>query len=223
MYGIESMYALPTPRFGTRKTSPPCSSTIVGVSSVELSTMRICAVTPARWMPSLHHSMNSPTVISSFIAGITMLNSTSSGVASCGRTCSIAPALFWTTDRCSTCITVGSNESKSAEASLWALFFEIERAFFEGVRVTNHQNGNKTEHAPEDHAVLLDGISINDRPRIHKHDLQVEQNEEHCHNIELNTEAWLPLSLRNHPAFICGIFRSRASSAFADKDTDEQC
>ena len=44
--------------------------------------MRICPDTPARSMPSLHHSMNSPTVISSFIAGMTMLNSTSSGVVS---------------------------------------------------------------------------------------------------------------------------------------------
>src|SRR6185436_2473684 len=146
MYGSESRYALPTPRFGTRKTSPPCSSTIFGVLSVELSTMRICAVTPARSMPSLHHSINSPTVISSFIAGITMLNSTSSAVVPCGRTCWIALASFLA-DRCSTCITVGCNQSETAEARPLGLFFEIERAFFEGVHVANHQDRNKAEHA----------------------------------------------------------------------------
>src|SRR4029079_29658 len=179
------------------------------------------AVTPARSMPSLHHSMNSPTVISSFIAGMTMLNSTSSGVVSCGRTCSITPALF-SADRCSTCITVGSNESEAAEARLGALFSEVERAFFKGVHVANHQDRNKTQHAPKDRAALLDRIAVNDRPRIKKHDLEVEQDEEHCHNIELNAEARLRFALRNHPAFICGVFRSRASSAFAYEDAEEQ-
>src|SRR4051812_46935755 len=216
------MYALPTPRFGTRKTSPPCSSTIFGVLSVELSTMRICAVTAARSMPSLHHSMNSPTVISSFIAGMTMLNSTSSGVVPCGRTCWIASALF-SVDRCSTCITVGSNESETAEARLGGLFSEVERAFFEGVHVANHQDRNKAEHAPEDRTALLDRIPVNDRPRIHKHDLQVEQDEEHCYHIELHAETLLPSTLWNHPAFICGVFRSGASSAFSYQDADEQC
>src|SRR6267154_476339 len=218
---MASIYARPTPRFGVRRTSPPCSSTIDGVLSVELSTMRICPDTPARWRPSLHHSMNSPTVISSFIAGITMLSSTSSGVVPCGRTCSIAPALFWA-DRRSTRITVGCNESEAAEARLGALFSEIERAFFEGVHIANHQDRNKTEHVPEDRAALLDRIAVNDRPRIHKHDLEVEQDEEHRHNIELNAEARLRFALRNHPAFIRGVFRSRASSAFAYQDADEQ-
>src|SRR4029077_9247955 len=221
IYGSESMYALPTPRFGTRKTSPPCLSTIFGVLSVELSTMRICALTPAHLMPFLHHSMNSPTVISSFIAGMTMLNSTSSGVVPCGRTCSIAPALFWA-GRWSTCITVGSNESEAAEARLGALFSEVERAFFKGVHVANHQDRNKTQHAPKDRAALLDRVPVNDRPGIHKHDLEVEQDEEHCHDIELDAEPRLRSALRNHPAFICGVFRSRASSAFAYKDADEQ-
>src|SRR5688572_4843136 len=60
-----------------------------GVSSVELSTMRICAVTPARWMPSLHQSTNSPTVIRSFSAGTTILRSTSPSVAFSGSKCRI--------------------------------------------------------------------------------------------------------------------------------------
>src|SRR5437762_1510256 len=47
-----------------------------GVLSLELSTIRICPVTPACLKPSLHQSTNSPTVISSFRAGTTMLMST---------------------------------------------------------------------------------------------------------------------------------------------------
>src|SRR5258708_21097235 len=120
----------------------------------------------------------------SFIGGITMLNCTASGVVSCGRTCSIAPALFWP-DRWSTCITVGSNESEAAEARLGALFSEVERAFFKGVHVANHQDRNKTQHAPKDRAALLDRVSVNDRPGIHKHDLGAEQDEEHSPDMKL--------------------------------------
>ena len=60
-----------------------------GVLSVELSTMRICPVTPARLRPSLHHSINSPTVTSSFIAGMTMLSCTSPSVMPSGLRCSM--------------------------------------------------------------------------------------------------------------------------------------
>src|SRR5438105_7957071 len=47
-----------------------------GVLSLELSTIRICPAMPARLKPSLHQSTNSPTVISSFKAGTTMVMST---------------------------------------------------------------------------------------------------------------------------------------------------
>src|SRR5207248_628370 len=147
---MASIYARPTPRFGVRRTSPPCSSTMLGVLSVELSTIRICPDTWARSRPSLHQSMNSPTVISSFIAGITMLNSTARWFA------------------------------------------------------------------------LSNGISIDDRPRIHEHDFKIEQDKEHCDYIKLNAEARLPLTLGNHPAFIGGVFCSRACSALTNQDADEQ-
>src|SRR4029078_11275454 len=100
---------------------------------------------------------------------------------------------------------------------------EVERAFFESVDVANHQDRNETKHAPEDRAALLDRVPVNDCPWIHKHYLEVEQDEEHCHDIELNAEARLPFALRNHPAFVRRVFRSGASSAFAYKDAEEQC
>src|SRR5437016_10004393 len=61
-----------------------------GVLSLELSTIRICPVTPARLRPSLHQSTNSPTVISSFKAGTTMLTSTDASVFPLGIRCAIA-------------------------------------------------------------------------------------------------------------------------------------
>src|SRR5438105_2617066 len=59
-----------------------------GVLSVELSTIRICPVTPARTRPSLHQSTTTQTVISSFKEGTTMLSSTGPGRVPGGVRCS---------------------------------------------------------------------------------------------------------------------------------------
>src|SRR5215472_2387450 len=103
------------------------------------------------------------------------------------------------------------------------LFFKIERAFLKGVRVADHQYANEAEHAPENHAAVLNRIPIHDCPRIHEHDFKIEQDKEHCDYIKFNAESRLPLALWNHPAFIGGVFCSRACSALANQDADEQC
>jgi len=166
--------------------------------------------------------MNSPTVISSFIAGMTRLNSTAPSVALFGRRCSITAALFWA-DRGSTWIKIGGSELEATEARLGgALFSEIERAFFKGVRVADHQYANEAEHAPKDRAALFNRIPIRDCPGIHKHDFEIEQDEEHRDYIKFNAEARLPFTLGNHAAFIGGVFGYSASSSLAYQDADEQ-
>src|SRR5262249_10185519 len=102
------------------------------------------------------------------------------------------------------------------------LFSKVERSFFESVCVPDHQDGNEAEHAPKDRAALFDRVTIHDGPRVHKYDLQVEQNEKHCYEIKLNTKAWLPFTLRNHSAFVGHVFSWSASSAFTYQDADEQ-
>ena len=79
------MYARPRPRFGTRSTRAPPASASSGVSSVELSTIRISPTTPAAARPSWHHATKSLTVSSSLSAGITIDSSGSSDVVARGR------------------------------------------------------------------------------------------------------------------------------------------
>src|SRR5580704_3068328 len=75
MNGRLSMYARPSPRLGVLSTRAPAARATAGVSSVELSTMRISADTPARRNPSWHQATNVGTVSSSFSAGTTIENS----------------------------------------------------------------------------------------------------------------------------------------------------
>src|SRR5207248_9872435 len=116
----------------------------------------------------------------------------------------------------------GSSNQKSAISNQRDLLSEIERAFFQRVNVADHQDADEAEHAPEDHAAVRDRFFVNDRPRIHEHDLEIEQDEEHGDEIELHAKARLSLALRNHPAFVGSVFRRRASPGFSEQHADEK-
>jgi hypothetical protein len=100
--------------------------------------------------------------------------------------------------------------------------FKIQGAFFDCVSVAHHQDRDEAEHAPENDAALLNGVAVRDRPRVHEHDLDVEQDKKHRHQVKLHAEARLVFTLRDHAAFICGILGCRTFSAFAYQHTDNQ-
>lgn len=102
------------------------------------------------------------------------------------------------------------------------LLLEVERALFERVNVAHHQDRNKTEHAPEDEPALLDRVFVNHRPGIHENDLEVEKDKEHRDEIKLHAESRMPFPLRNHTAFVRGVFGSGALSACSNQNADEQ-
>src|SRR5437879_9261809 len=100
------------------------------------------------------------------------------------------------------------------------LLSKIERAFFERVNIAHHQDRNEAQHAPEDYAAVCDRFLVNDRPRIHEHDLEVEEDEQHRNEIELHAKARLNLALRNHPALVSGVFRRRPAPGLAEQHAD---
>src|SRR5229473_3968314 len=101
------------------------------------------------------------------------------------------------------------------------LLSKIERSFFERVNIAHHQDRNEAQHAPEDYAAVRDRFFVNDRPRIHEHDLEVEEDEEHGHEIKLHAKARLSLPLWNHAALVGGVFRRRVSPCFAEQNADQ--
>src|SRR4029434_2180595 len=82
----------------------------------------------------------------------------------------------------------------------------VEDAFSQRVNVSDHEDGNETEHAPENDRVPMDHVAINYRPRVHEHDLEIEKNEEHRDQIKPYAESRLRFTDRYHPAFIGRIF-----------------
>src|SRR4029453_5975642 len=100
--------------------------------------------------------------------------------------------------------------------------FKIQGAFFDCVSVAHHQDRDEAEHAPENDAALLDCVAVHDCPRVHEHDLDVEQDKKHRHDIKLHTEARLAFTLRNHAAFVRGILGGGAFPGFANHHADNQ-
>jgi hypothetical protein len=102
------------------------------------------------------------------------------------------------------------------------LSFEVERAFFDCVSVAYHQDCDEAEHAPENNAALPDRVPVHDCPRIHEHNLEVEQDKKHRHHVKLHAEARLAFTLGDHAAFVWGVFGGRTLSTFAYQHTDNQ-
>src|SRR5436305_6483111 len=100
--------------------------------------------------------------------------------------------------------------------------FKIQSAFFHCVSVAHHQNRDEAEHAPENDAALPDRVAVHDCPRVHEHNLNVEQDKKHRHDIKLHAEARLAFTLGDHAAFIRDILGGRTFSAFAYQHTDNQ-
>jgi hypothetical protein len=104
----------------------------------------------------------------------------------------------------------------------WLLPLKIQGAFFDCVNVAHHQYRDEAEHAPENDAALPDGVAVHDCPRIHEHDLDIEQDKKHRHHVKLHAEPRLAFTLGDHAAFVRSIFGRRTLSAFSDEYADNQ-
>ena len=67
-----------------------------------------------------------------------------------------------------------------------------------------------------------DRLLVNDRPRIHEDDLEIEEDEEHRDQVELHAEARLRFALRHHAAFVGGVFYAISPAGSAQQHADEQ-
>src|SRR5690606_33650012 len=57
---------------------------------------------------------------------------------------------------------------------------------------------------------------------IKKHDFNVEENKEHCHEVKFHTEAGLRAPDRKHPAFIGGVLRRIAKGTFSEEGAGDE-
>src|SRR5438477_2708231 len=94
------------------------------------------------------------------------------------------------------------------------LLSPVEGTLLNRVNITEHQDADETQHAPEDGCAMRDRLTINDRPRIHEDDLEIEQDKEHRHEVKLHAEPRRSFPLWNHAAFIRHVFRPGAPAGF---------
>src|ERR1044072_4036100 len=83
-------------------------------------------------------------------------------------------------------------------SALPPLILPVEDAVSQRVNVSDHEDGNETEHAPENDRMPTDHVAINHRPRVHEHDLEIEKNEEHRDQIKPYAQPRLRFTDRYH-------------------------
>lgn len=99
----------------------------------------------------------------------------------------------------------------------------IERAFFDGVDVADGQDGDEAGHAPEnDAAVLCQKVAVNNRPRIHEDNLDIEKDEEHGHEVELHAESRCGGLAHRHAAFVSHVLVRRALTDPAEQQAGHE-
>jgi len=101
------------------------------------------------------------------------------------------------------------------------LAFPVKRAFLERVNVSDNEDAHEREHAEENgiggRRIREHGF-VDDSPREHEYDLDVEQDEQHCDQIKFNRQTGVSLSNREHPALVCGIFRLANTAGFSKQN-----
>ena len=76
----------------------------------------------------------------------------------------------------------------------------------------------KAGHAPENNAaVLCQKVAVNNRPRIHEHDFDIEEDEEHGYHVELHTKPRRRGPAHRHTAFVGHVFILRATTSPAQQ------
>lgn len=126
-------------------------------------------------------------------------------------------------------ITRGSHnyrlENKSNSCKFWRVTIELEtsglpikRLFLHGVDVADKQDAEEGNHRAKDHIArgfVFEHFLVDDCPRIHEHDFDVEKDEQHCHEVELDGHTRAAFPDGQHAALVGSILDFAGASTFA--------
>ena len=95
----------------------------------------------------------------------------------------------------------------------------IEGALLDRVEVPGEEDDREGGEYSEDvHAKLLEILAVDNRPGVEKDDFDIEEDEEHRHEVELHAKARLGAGLRNHSALVGDIFSPSAAADPAQQE-----
>lgn len=98
------------------------------------------------------------------------------------------------------------------------LSLPVEGFLLHGVNVANKQDAEERNHgAKNEGGICREHIFINHSPREEENHFDVEQDEEHRHEIKLNRHARCAFAFGGHAAFVGGILGGIGVGAFADE------
>jgi len=93
----------------------------------------------------------------------------------------------------------------------------VEGTFFHSVNVAHEEDSEERNHGTKYHVAsgrIGQHLAVNDSPREHKNDFDIEKDEEHSDEIKLHAEAGVGLANGEHAAFVGDILGPGANPAF---------
>jgi hypothetical protein len=105
------------------------------------------------------------------------------------------------------------------------LTLPVERALFYRVNESDHQYNHEPKHAAENgpRIEIINIVAVHHGPRVHEHDLDIEQNKQHRDQVEFHTESRLGITLGDHAAFVGRILSGVAFTGATQDYAGEQC
>lgn len=98
----------------------------------------------------------------------------------------------------------------------------VKGAFFQGVDVSDSEDGGEASEAPEDHRAFLNHVSEDESPRVREDNFDVEDDEEHGDDVEFYTEARGALTDRKHSALVWSVLHFRITAFFTEENTEDE-
>src|SRR5436305_6012367 len=71
----------------------------------------------------------------------------------------------------------------------------VENTFSQRVNVSDHEDGNETEHAPENDRVPMNNVTLKHPPREHKNNLEIEKNKKNGDQKKTSNKSRLGLTV----------------------------
>jgi len=102
------------------------------------------------------------------------------------------------------------------------LALPVQSAFLECIDVGDGEESCETGHAPKNHCAFGDEILEAHRPRIHEDDLDIEDDEEHGDEVELDAEARGPFSDGEHAALVRCFLGVVMGAFFAEENAESE-
>lgn len=99
----------------------------------------------------------------------------------------------------------------------------FKRALFEGVDIADEEDSEERHHASEDEiGILGQHVAVNGRPWVEEYHFDIEEDEQHGHEVEADSHPGYAGALGQHTAFVGCVLDLGSAANFPEEDGEAE-